>query len=128
MYRFWKYILKLYYRMMIFSVYSIPKERFHGYHKLGTIAKCQFETNMGHIDFLFKEDRRKRKRNYTQRLVLDSFIVELSVPSHIEVKSAEIRNNVVIVWVVNLIPVSHTALSEVLLETYLKKVTGLLPT
>lgn len=113
-----KRFLKYFYRLFIFKVIVIDKQNFMTYDKLKTFCEYELISNMGPIKFVFKEDRRKRKRKLDNILLLNSFLIELKVPDDIKLNREDLSDKVIIVIKLVLFKINYEILSEVLLELY----------
>ncbi len=113
-----KRFLKYFYRLFIFKVIVIDKQNFMTYDKLKTFCEYELISNMGPIKFVFKEDRRKRKRKLDNILLLNSFLIELKVPDDIKLNREDLNDKVIIVIKLVLFKINYEILSEVLLELY----------
>lgn len=113
-----KRFLKYFYRLFIFKVIVIDKQNFMTYDKLKTFCEYELISNMGPIKFVFKEDRRKRKRKLDNILLLNSFLIELKVPEDIKLNREDLSDKVIIVIKLVLFKINYEILSEVLLELY----------
>lgn len=114
--------LKFLYKLLIFKVIIVDRNSFTHYAKLNTFCEIELESNMGQIRFLFKEDRRKRKRNLDKIFMINNFLVELKVPENIVLKRQEINEKVIIVIKFILFKVNYEVLSEVLLDIYVTNI------
>lgn len=113
-----KRFLKYFYRLFIFKVIVIDKQNFTAYDKLKTFCEYELISNMGPIKFIFKEDRRKRKRKLDNILLLNSFLIELKVPEDIKLNREDLNDKVIIVIKLVLFKINYEILSEVLLDLY----------
>lgn len=113
-----KNILKYFYRLFIFKVIVIDRNNFVTYDKLKTFCEYELISNLGPIKFIFKEDRRKRKRKLDNVLLLNSFLIELKVPDDIKLNREDINDKVIIVIKLVLFKINYEILSEVLLDLY----------
>ena len=113
-----KVILKLFYKLLIFKVIVIDRSNFVTYDKLKTFCEYELMSNMGPMRFIFKEDRRKKRRKLDNLLLLNSFLVELKVPDELVIKRQEISDKVIIVIKLILFKINYEILSEVLLDLY----------
>ncbi len=113
-----KRFLKYFYRLFIFKVIVIDKQNFMTYDKLKTFCEYELISNMGPIKFVFKEDRRKRKRKLDNILLLNSFLIELKVPEDIKLSREDLNDKVIIVIKLVLFKINYEILSEVLLDLY----------
>ena len=113
-----KKILKYFYRLFIFKVIVIDRNNFISYDKLKTFCEYELISNMGPIRFIFKEDRRKRKRKIDNMLLLNSFLIELKVPDDIKLNREDLNNKVIIVIKLIVFKINYEILSEVLLDLY----------
>ena len=113
-----KRFLKYFYRLFIFKVIVIDKRNFMTYDKLKTFCEYELISNMGPIKFIFKEDRRKRKRKLDNILLLNSFLIELKVPEDIKLNREDLNDKVIIVIKLVLFKINYQILSEVLLDLY----------
>lgn len=113
-----KNILKYFYRLFIFKVIVIDRNNFVTYDKLKTFCEYELVSNMGPIKFIFKEDRRKRKRKLDNVLLLNSFLIELKVPDDIKLNREDLNDKVIIVIKLVLFKINYEILSEVLLDLY----------
>lgn len=113
-----KRFLKYFYRLFIFKVIVIDKQNFMTYDKLKTFCEYELISNMGPIKFIFKEDRRKRKRKLDNILLLNSFLIELKVPEDIKLNREDLNDKVIIVIKLVLFKINYEILSEVLLDLY----------
>lgn len=113
-----KRFLKYFYRLFIFKVIVIDKQNFMTYDKLKTFCEYELISNMGPIKFVFKEDRRKRKRKLDNILLLNSFLIELKVPEDIKLNREDLNDKVIIVIKLVLFKINYEILSEVLLDLY----------
>lgn len=113
-----KKILKYFYRLFIFKVIVIDRNNFISYDKLKTFCEYELISNMGPIRFIFKEDRRKRKRKIHNILLLNSFLIELKVPDDIKLNREDLNDKVIIVIKLVLFKINYEILSEVLLDLY----------
>lgn len=117
-----KLFLKFIYKLLIFKVIIIDKSNFTYYHKLNTFCEIELTSNMGPITFVFKEDRRRRKRKLDQFFMINNFLVELKVPEDLVLKRQEINEKVIIVIKFILFKVNYEVLSEVLLDIYVTNI------
>lgn len=113
-----KKFLKYFYRLFIFKVIVIDRNNFVTYDKLKTFCEYELVSNMGPIKFIFKEDRRKRKRKLDNVLLLNSFLIELKVPDDIKLNREDLNDKVIIVIKLVLFKINYEILSEVLLDLY----------
>lgn len=113
-----KIFLKYFYRLLIFKVVVIDRTNFTSYEKLKTFCEYELMSNMGPMRFIFKEDRRRKRRKLDNLLLLNSFLVELKVPDEIVLKRQEINDKVIIVIKLVLFKINYEILSEVLLDLY----------
>ena len=113
-----KKFLKYFYRLFIFKVIVIDKQNFMTYDKLKTFCEYELISNMGPIKFVFKEDRRKKKRKLDNILLLNSFLIELKVPEDIKLNREDLNDKVIIVIKLVLFKINYEILSEVLLDLY----------
>ena len=113
-----KRFLKYFYRLFIFKVVVIDRQNFMTYDKLKTFCEYELISNMGPIKFVFKEDRRKRKRKLDNILLLNSFLIELKVPEDIKLNREDLNDKVIIVIKLVLFKINYEILSEVLLDLY----------
>lgn len=113
-----KNILKYFYRLFIFKVIVIDRNNFITYDKLKTFCEYELISNMGPIKFIFKEDRRRRKRKLDNILLLNSFLIELKVPDDIKLNREDLNDKVIIVIKLVLFKINYEILSEVLLDLY----------
>lgn len=113
-----KNILKYFYRLFIFKVIVIDRNNFVTYDKLKTFCEYELISNLGPIKFIFKEDRRKRKRKLDNVLLLNSFLIELKVPDDIKLNREDINDKVIIVIKLVVFKINYEILSEVLLDLY----------
>jgi hypothetical protein len=114
-----KNILKYFYRLFIFKVIVIDRNNFVTYDKLKTFCEYELISNLGPIRFIFKEDRRKRKRKLDNVLLLNSFLIELKVPDDIKLNREDLNDKVIIVIKLVLFKINYEILSEVLLDLYI---------
>lgn len=113
-----KAILKYIYKLLIFKVIAIDRSNFTAYEKLKTFCEYELMSNMGPMKFIFKEDRRRKRRKLDNLLLLNSFLVELRVPDELVIKRQEINDKVIIVIKLILFKINYEILSEVLLDLY----------
>lgn len=113
-----KVILKFFYKLLIFKVIVIDRSNFVSYDKLKTFCEYELMSNMGPMRFIFKEDRRRKRRKLDNLLLLNSFLVELKVPDELVIKRQEINDKVIIVIKLILFKINYEILSEVLLDLY----------
>lgn len=113
-----KKILKYFYRLLIFKVIMIDRENFINYDKLKTFCEYELMSNMGPMRFIFKEDRRRKRRKLDNLLLLNSFLVELKVPVEVVLKRQELNDKVIIVIKLVVFKINYEILSEVLLDLY----------
>lgn len=113
-----KVILKYFYRLLIFKIIVIDRSNFVSYDKLKTFCEYELMSNMGPMRFIFKEDRRRKRRKLDNLLLLNSFLVELKVPDELVIKRQEINDKVIIVIKLILFKINYEILSEVLLDLY----------
>ena len=113
-----KKFLKYFYRLLIFKVIVIDRENFINYDKLKTFCEYELMSNMGPMRFIFKEDRRRRRRKLDNLLLLNSFLVELKVPDEVVLKRQELNDKVIIVIKLVVFKINYEILSEVLLDLY----------
>ena len=113
-----KNILKYLYRLFIFKVIVIDRNNFVTYDKLKTFCEYELISNLGPIRFIFKEDRRKRKRKLDNIFLLNSFLIELKVPDDIKLNREDLNDKVIIVIKLVLFKINYEILSEVLLDLY----------
>jgi len=113
-----KNILKYFYRLFIFKVIVIDRNNFVTYDKLKTFCEYELISNLGPIKFIFKEDRRKKKRKLDNILLLNSFLIELKVPEDIKLNREDLNDKVIIVIKLVLFKINYQILSEVLLDLY----------
>lgn len=113
-----KRFLKYFYRLFIFKVIVIDRQNFMSYDKLKTFCEYELVSNMGPIKFIFKEDRRKRRRKLDNVLLLNSFLIELKVPDNIKLNREDLNDKVIIVIKLVLFKINYEILSEVLLDLY----------
>lgn len=111
-------LLKFFYKLLIFKVIVIDRSNFISYDKLRTFCEYELNSNMGPMRFIFKEDRRQKRRKIDNLLLLNSFLVELKVPDDLVIKRQEISDKVIIVIKLILFKVNYEVLSEVLLDLY----------
>lgn len=116
--RLTKVILKFLYKLLIFKVTVIDRSNFVSYDKLKTFCEYELMSNMGPMRFIFKEDRRRKRRKLDNILLLNSFLVELKVPDELVIKRQEINDKVIIVIKLILFKINYEILSEVLLDLY----------
>ena len=110
--------LKYLYRLLIFKVIVIDRSNFVNYEKLKTFCEYELMSNMGPMRFIFKEDRRRKRRKLDNLLLLNSFLIELKVPEDIVLKRQELNDKVIIVIKLVLFKINYEILSEVLLDLY----------
>lgn len=113
-----KRILKYFYKLSIFKVIVIDRQNFITYDKLKTFCEYELISNMGSIRFIFKEDRRRKKRKINNIPLLNSFLVELKVPDNIKLNREDLKDKVIIVVKLVLFKINYEILSEVLLDIY----------
>lgn len=113
-----KKFLKYFYRLLIFKVIVIDRENFINYDKLKTFCEYELMSNMGPMRFIFKEDRRRKRRKLDNLLLLNSFLVELKVPDEVVLKRQELNDKVIIVIKLVVFKINYEILSEVLLDLY----------
>ena len=113
-----KKFLKYFYRLLIFKVIVIDRENFINYEKLKTFCEYELTSNMGPMRFIFKEDRRRKRRKLDNLLLLNSFLVELKVPAEVVLKRQELNDKVIIVIKLVIFKIDYEILSEVLLDLY----------
>lgn len=114
-----KIILKFLYKLFIFKVIVINRSNLSSYDKLKTFCEYELMSNMGPIKFIFKEDRRKKRRKFDNLLFLNSFFIELKVPDEIIIKRQEINDKAVIVIKLIFFKINYEILAEVLLDIYI---------
>ena len=117
-----KSILKQFYKLLIFKVIVIDRSSFANYDNLKVFCEYELMSNLGIMKFIFKEDRRKKKRKSDSFLFLNSFLIELKVPDNLPVKRQEINEKVIIVIKLIFINVNYEILSEVLLDLYVEHI------
>jgi hypothetical protein len=122
MYNLKKFFLKILYRLLIFKIIIVDRSNFAIYSKLNTFCELEIDSNMGVIKFIFKEDRRKKKRDLDNILLINNFLVELKVPDDIIVRKQDINEKVIIVIKFMLFKVDYPILAEVLLDIYLNSI------
>lgn len=113
-----KGFLKYVYRLLIIKVIVIDRQNFMSYDKLKTFCEYELNSNMGPIKFIFKEDKRRRKRKPDNLLLLNSFLIELKVPENIKQNREDLNDKVIIVVKLVLFKINYEILSEVLLDLY----------
>lgn len=74
---------------------------------------------MGPMRFIFKEDRRSKRRKLDSLFLLKSFLVELKVPDEIVLNRQDLNDKVIIVIKIVLFNINYEILSEVLLDLYI---------
>ena len=114
--------LKILYKLLIFKVIVIDKTSLTYHAKLTTFCELELSSNMGPIRILFKEDRRKRRRNIDKIFMIKNFLVELKVPDTVTLKRHEINEKVIIVIKFMLFKVEYNIFAEVLLDIYLNSI------
>lgn len=113
-----KSIVKYFYRLLIFKVIVIDRSNFVNYTSLKTFCEYELMSNMGPMRFIFKEDRRRKRRKLDNLLLLNSFLVELKVPDEVVLKRQELNDKVIIVIKLVVFKINYEILSEVLLDLY----------
>ena len=113
-----KKFLKYFYKLFIFKVIVIDRNNFMAYDRLKTFCEYELVSNMGPIRFIFKEDRRKKRRKLDNIFLLNSFLVELKVPENIKLNREDLNDKVIIVIKLVLFKINYEVFSEVLLDLY----------
>lgn len=121
-----KTILKFFYRCLIFKVIVVDRLNFSSYNKLKTFCEYELMSNMGPIQFIFKKDRRNKRRKFDNFLFINTYLIELKVQDNVIVKREEINNKIVIVTKVIIFKVNYEILIEVLLDLYIDNIIKLI--
>ena len=117
-----KKIIKFIYRFLIFRVIIIDKNVLPSYDHLKVFCEYTINSNVGPISFVFKEDRRKKRRLADNIFMLNNFLAELKLPENIIPVRKEISDNVLIVIKIIIFKLDYQILSEVLLDLYVENV------
>lgn len=111
------FLLKKFYRLLIYKVIILPKKDIAIYEKLDTYLKININSNKGVFTFNFKKDRRTDRKKID--VLTKCFVVELEVPSNLKVRNSDIIDKVLVVIKIAFSPVNYELLSEILMELYL---------
>lgn len=115
------FILKKFYRLLIFKTIVLDKKGASRYTKIDPFCSVEVNTDKGPFTFVFKEDKRKRRRdNYFFNI--NNFIIELNVPNGIVSFNKVIENKIVIVIKVMLFKPDYNVLTQVLTDLYLDNI------
>jgi len=125
--RIYHVFLKYLYKLLIFKVIILDKDKFTHYEKLNTFCEYEIESNKGKFVFIFKEDRRKHPRSKMDSiLMLNSYLVELKIPPNLELKRTEISDKIIIVIKLVIFSINYKVLSEILLDLYINAIVKLI--
>lgn len=113
------YLLKKLYKFLIFKTIVLDKENVTAYKRMEAFCSVSIDTDKGPFTFLFREDRRKRRRAGMGLIALNNFVVELTVPDGIKSLNHIIENKLVMIVKVMLFKVDYKLLTEVLTDIYL---------
>lgn len=123
-----KAVIKYIYKLLIFKVILIDRTNFISYDKLNTFCEYELISNMGPVKFIFKEDRRKKRRRFDNIFFITSFLIELKVPEELVIKRQEINDKVIIVIKLIIFKINYEILAEVLLDLYVDSILNLIKT
>jgi len=116
------YLLKRIYKFLIFKTVVLDKDTVSAYSKMVAFCSVDIETDKGPFTFVFKEDRRRRKRAIFGIFYINNYVIELNVPQGIASIDKVIENKIVIVVKIMLFKVDYNLLTEVLTDLYLDKI------
>ena len=116
------YLLKKIYRFLIWRTVILDKNTVRVYDKMVTFCSVTIPTDKGPFTFIFKEDRRKRKRAKLGIFYINNYVIELCVPEGLASIDKIIENKVVIVVKIMLFKVNYNILTEVLTDLYLDNI------
>lgn len=116
-----RYLTKLFYKLLIFKIILIDKEKFNTYSRLKTFGVFEMPTNLGIVKLILKEDRRSRGLEHCRSLV-HNFLVELEYPDDITPIRQDITKKVIVIVMFNLCNIDYKILSEVLVDYYLDSI------
>ncbi|EKD89575.1 MAG: hypothetical protein ACD_33C00041G0002 [uncultured bacterium] len=118
-----KNILLYIYRKLIYRVTIIDKIKITNIVNsidIKEFSRLEINTSAGPFTFIFKEDRRSRKRN-KDSIYITSFLVEIIVPHEANEIIKEAQNKILVVVKLTLFKPNYKILSELLLDLYLDK-------
>lgn len=117
-----KFFLKKLYKLLIFKIICIDKTNFTYHDKLKTTHEVEVKSNTGPIKFIFKEDRRKRRRTLDNVLLINNLLVELKVPDSIETEKHEHNKTNIMVIKIIVNKINYSVLAELIFEIYNKAI------
>lgn len=112
-------LLKRLYKFLIFKTIVLNKDSVLAYKRMEAFCSVDIDTDKGPFTFIFREDRRKRRRTNLGIFYLNNFVVELTVPEGILSINHIIENKLVMVVKIMMFKVDYKLLTEVLTDIYL---------
>ena len=109
--------MKLIYRLCIFKIVLLYKDKNPWIKDLPVFAKFVIETDSGYIQVLFK---RSRRHDMDNKSFVHKYIVEFDPVNELEYKNTLLKDSVIMVIKVVLVKVHPDILAEVLYDVFVK--------
>lgn len=117
-----KWIHKRIYNLLIYRTIVLDKTSLIYYDKLDTFCVIEIQSSKGPFKFLFKKDRRSRRRLNKEAPGVTNYIIELEPPPELNAVNNAVNSKLVIVVKIVLFKPDYAILTELLMDNYLDKI------
>lgn len=117
-----KWLHRSIYSFLIYKTIVLDKQSVRSYAKSSVFCTIDVNTDKGVFKFIFKRDRRIKRRNENMFPNITNYIVELEIPENLIPYDETIKNKIVVVVKIALFKPDYNVLTELLVDIYLDRI------